>query len=217
MGLIGILFGAAPLYRLGRTPVIGVSLPTAVSLLLTSMGLLFERPAAGIMRLATSRSPGSIQLRRLALPAVVAPVLLGLVARHFFAALEIEGIAIPIAIISSTTAAVGLVMLFVTAVPLNRVHDDLEASETQTRNLVDQAPDGIFVADLAGRYTAVNDAAAACSDVAREEILGKTIMDLLHPDEVEQLWQSRERCSRASSKSAIGGSAARTAATSRWR
>jgi hypothetical protein len=39
-GLTGIILGAAPLYQLSRTPIIGLSVPTAVSLLLTSMGLL---------------------------------------------------------------------------------------------------------------------------------------------------------------------------------
>ena len=39
---VGAVLGAAPLYRLSRAPVIGVALPTAVSLLLTSAGCCSE-------------------------------------------------------------------------------------------------------------------------------------------------------------------------------
>ncbi|RPI47360.1 MAG: hypothetical protein EHM55_26645, partial [Acidobacteria bacterium] len=86
VGITGFMLGVAPLYRLTRVPIIGLSLPAAISLLLTSTGLLLERPTAGIMRLVTSPSPGSIQLRRLVLPAVGVPVLLGLVVTRFSAA-----------------------------------------------------------------------------------------------------------------------------------
>ncbi|RPI53763.1 MAG: PAS domain S-box protein, partial [Acidobacteria bacterium] len=78
------------------------------------------------------------------------------------------------------------------ATPLNRVHEHLEASRAQTRSLIEQAPDGIFIADLSGRYTDVNDAGCRLLGCVREEILGKTILDLLPPEDVERLLQSKE-------------------------
>ena len=181
------------------------------------MGLLFERPAAGIMRVATSPGPGGIQLRRLALPArcdsrPARPLL-----TRFSAALGIEELAIALPSFRQRMAVVGLLVLVVTAVPLNRVHEP-SSEPTQTRNLFEQAPDGIFVADLDGRYTDVNEAGCRMLGYAREELSGKTIIDLLPPEDVERLWQARGRTSsEAPFGSRIGGSAAKTAATSRWR
>jgi PAS domain S-box-containing protein len=58
---------------------------------------------------------------------------------------------------------------------------------------VEQAPDGIFVADLAGRYTAVNSAACRMLGFTREEIVGKTLFDLIPDDRLEQLEREREQ------------------------
>jgi PAS domain S-box-containing protein len=190
--LVGLVLGAAPLYRLSRAPVIGVALPTAVSLLLTSVGLLLERPAAGIMRVATSAGPGGMQLRRLALPTFVIPVLLGFAVTRFAEALGIEGLEIVVAVLAASMTVLGLLVLGITAVPLNRAHGALESSRTWIRNLVEQAPDGVFVADLDGRYTDVNEAGCNMLGYTREEILGKTIIDLLPPGDAGRLWQERE-------------------------
>lgn len=72
------------------------------------------------------------------------------------------------------------------------LEDALQRSEQQYRALFEQAPDGIFLADLDGRYTDVNRAGAAMLGYAREEIVGKTIIDLLRAQDVGRLLASRE-------------------------
>jgi PAS domain S-box-containing protein len=62
----------------------------------------------------------------------------------------------------------------------------LRASEAALRDLVEQAPDGIFVADLQGRYTWVNTAGCVMSGYSREELLRMAIVDLI-PSERGQL------------------------------
>ncbi|HEY6562329.1 MAG TPA: PAS domain S-box protein [Polyangiaceae bacterium] len=191
-GLMGFVFGVGPLYRLTRAPVIGVALPTAVSLLFIAVGLLFERPSAGVMRVATAAGPGGVLLRRLALPAMLFPVLLGLGVTRLLRALGADEVAIVAATLAASTMVVHLLLLTITAVPLNRVHEALELSRTRTQTLFDQAPDGIFVADLQGRYTDANDAGCRMLGYTREEIIGKTIVDLIPPEDVDRLWKSRE-------------------------
>ena len=110
-GLTGIILGAAPLYRLTRTPIIGLSLPTAVSLLLTSMGVLLARPTTGFMRVATSPGPGGMLLRRVALPTIVVPILLSLVVTRFSAAQGIVDARVPVAILVVMMAVVSLSLL----------------------------------------------------------------------------------------------------------
>ena len=66
-----------------------------------------------------------------------------------------------------------------------------EPSETQLRTLVEQASDGIFLADLHGRYTYVNEAGCRMLGYEREEIVGKSIVDLIPPGEVGRLWSEQ--------------------------
>ncbi len=76
------------------------------------------------------------------------------------------------------------------------VTEGVAAREEQRQRLhalMEQAPDGIFVADLEGRYTDVNEAGCRLLGYPREEIIGKTIVDLIPSEDVERLWQARER------------------------
>jgi PAS domain S-box-containing protein len=59
------------------------------------------------------------------------------------------------------------------------------------RELVEHASDGIFVADLQGRYTDVNGAGCRLLGMSRDEIVGKSIVDLIPPEDVDRLWSDR--------------------------
>jgi PAS domain S-box-containing protein len=190
-GLTGIILGAAPLYRSALAPLIGLSLPTAVSLLLTSVGLLLARPTAGVMSVATSPGPGGILLRRLTFPVIAVPVVVGYGVIRLAATQGIVNVEVPVAILATAMGAISLFVLVVTALPLNHAHEALESSRTQLRNLVAQAPDGIFVADLDGRYVDVNEAGCRLLRCSREEIVGRTIVDFIPPEDVARLWRSR--------------------------
>ncbi len=54
-------------------------------------------------------------------------------------------------------------------------------------SLLEQAPDGIFVANLEGRYTEVNDAGCRMLGYTREELLAKSILDLIPAEESPRL------------------------------
>ena len=191
--LLGWVFGTGTVDRTTRAPLIGVSLPTAVGLFLTTLGLLFERPRAGLMRVATSPGPGGIQLRRLVVPVILAPTLLGLAVTSVLRAASNRDVSVVVSILIATLTLAGLFVLAFTAIPLNRAQEALESSRACTRSLLEQAPDGVFVADLDGRYTDVNVAGCRMLGYAREEIVGKTILDLVLPEDVERLWRSRDR------------------------
>lgn len=51
--------------------------------------------------------------------------------------------------------------------------------ETALQALIDQAPDGIFVADIDGRYIYVNEAGCRMLGYSRDEVLGKKIDDTI--------------------------------------
>jgi PAS domain S-box-containing protein len=65
-----------------------------------------------------------------------------------------------------------------------RAEAALRESESHFRILVEQASDGIFIADAQGKYIDVNSAGAEMLGYTREEILQLTIYDLLVADEI---------------------------------
>jgi PAS domain S-box-containing protein len=193
VSLMGVFFGADALYRLARAPVIGVALPTSISLLLISAGLLFERTERGLMRVATAPTPGGTVIRRLIPAAILGPAVLGLMVSWIFAALGVEDLPLVIATLTSVATTLSLALLFVTARPLDRVHETLEAIRARTLSLLEQASEGIFVADLDGRYVDVNSTGCRMLGYSRDEIVGKSVADLLHPAEIERLEQAKQK------------------------
>ena len=67
----------------------------------------------------------------------------------------------------------------------------LQRNEAQLRELFMRAFDGIFIADLEGRFIDVNAAGCSLLGYTRDEFLGKTVLCLLLPGEVERLRLAR--------------------------
>ncbi len=63
----------------------------------------------------------------------------------------------------------------------------LRKSEEHFRLLVEQASDGIFLADSQGRYEAVNSAGAEMLGYTVEEVLQLSIADIIAPEEVSRI------------------------------
>jgi PAS domain S-box-containing protein len=74
-----------------------------------------------------------------------------------------------------------------------RAEEALRRSESNLRRLFDQATEGILVADLDGRYTDANAAGCELLGYAREELVGKTMMDLVPMEDAPRLAEAREQ------------------------
>ena len=68
-----------------------------------------------------------------------------------------------------------------------RASTELRASEERYRGLVEQAVDGIFVADSKGHYQDVNTAGAAMLGYPREDVVRLSIADVVAGDEVPRI------------------------------
>lgn len=104
------------------------------------------------------------------------------------------GVLVPAAALIGTGQAVALLQHRLGRAR-ERLTGTLHAAESARQRLdtfVQLAPDGIFVADLEGRYTEVNEAGARMLGFAREELLGKTIRDLLPQEDLDRLARSRD-------------------------
>jgi PAS domain S-box-containing protein len=62
--------------------------------------------------------------------------------------------------------------------------EGLRRSEERYRSLVEQASDGIFLADMSGQYVDVNAAGATMLGYTHDEILSKKLVDLVDPTDV---------------------------------
>lgn len=74
-----------------------------------------------------------------------------------------------------------------------RAEKALKESENHFRFLVEQAADGIFIANAQGKYLDVNSAGAEMLGYRREEILKLSITDVVIPEETTEVTDERDR------------------------
>jgi PAS domain S-box-containing protein len=67
------------------------------------------------------------------------------------------------------------------------------------RILFDLAPEGIFIADIDGEYTAVNQAGCALLGMSERDIVGKTIFDLIPKEESQRLLDDKKNMQKQGS------------------
>jgi len=156
VALLGLAFGEGALYRLTRTPIVGVAVHSALGQLMIAVGLFLQRPDAATLRFVTSPTPGGMLLRRLAPIAILIPVLFGLTAAWLLRRPGLEDYSVIFAALIVISSALSVLLLAFTAERLNRAQYALEQNQRQTRDLINLASDGIFLADLEGRHVDVN-------------------------------------------------------------
>lgn len=193
--IAGYLYGATDLYQSAKSGT-GMAPHTAAAILVLSASILCARPDRPLIALVASMRAGGFAVRRLLLggPAILA---LGfLVTLGLRRSLYGEPFAAALLAVAAMTIAIVLVLS--TGRALDRVdalrtesERALAEREVRLRDLIDKASDGIFIADLDGRYMEVNDAVCRMVGYSREEMLGKTIMDLLPDDEIPRLKTSK--------------------------
>ena len=76
---------------------------------------------------------------------------------------------------------------------LKQVEKAMRDSEERFRSLIEQATDGIFVANLEGKYTDVNTSGCEMLGYTREELLAMKVSDLVRPEDSLRLNARRER------------------------
>jgi PAS domain S-box-containing protein len=74
---------------------------------------------------------------------------------------------------------------------LTRMSAEVARSASHLHDLIELAPDAFFLADLEGRYTEVNQAACRMLGYDHDELVGKTILDLIPAEDAPRLAATR--------------------------
>ena len=75
---------------------------------------------------------------------------------------------------------------------LRSANDEVTRAEARAREIIELAPDAFFQSDLNARFTAVNQAACRMLGYDREELVGKTIFDVIPAEDAPRLRAVRE-------------------------
>lgn len=195
----GLLTGANSLYSfILPTQAIGMALQSALAFIFLSIGTLSLTPQEGIISIFVSDSLGGVVARKLVLIFLFVPMLLELVAGELVKSGFINQ-AFRQSLIIVCVFSIFIFLSWVTAKTLDEIDKDrkrlqinLSESEEKYRSLIELAPESIFIADKTGKYIEVNEAACNLLKYSKEEIVGKTIIDLIPEEENERLENSKK-------------------------
>jgi len=147
---------------------------TATALFFTAFGFLASFPQGAVVWRLFDKSPSGDAIRILGFSLLSVPIMLAL------ASMTVAWLPEGYAVQTYTALLTLVVAVFVLATVM--VIRQLDRSEGRFYQVMEQAGDGIFLADLNGRYTDVNPAAWKMLGYSSEsELLDKKIVDLLDP------------------------------------
>ena len=76
---------------------------------------------------------------------------------------------------------------------LRHANEEVSRAEARTHELLELAPDAFFQADLSGRFTDVNQAACVLLGYSRDELVSKTIFDVIPEEDAARLRAVRDK------------------------
>jgi PAS domain S-box-containing protein len=176
---------------------VAVALNTAIAFCGICAAILFMRPDTWLMKLYNSRDTAGIISRRLLLPAILLPVVIGWLRIHGERAglfVSEEGVVI-VAIIYTLCF---LIMIWQTAISVSNIDKKRQASEEILRENREQlsavfngVSETLMLLDIKGNIIAANDTAISRFSNNKGYISGKNIYDLLpaqyHKQRKEQI------------------------------
>ena len=199
IALMGHLLGVEELYAIPTSvPHAEMALETAMVLLFLASGTLAARPESGVMSIITADDMGGMVGRRLLWSLLILPP----VALLLVIGTRSGRVSTPTAVAFLLLFAIaeGISLIVVTSSRLSRLdatirrrNETLRHNEWQVRALFERASDGIFIADLDGRYTEVNQAGHRMLGWSGTELVGKRIVDIIPAEDVARLERSKEQ------------------------
>jgi len=111
-----------------------------------------------------------------------------------FRGVKKDGEVIQVEVFGSKTDYEGLPAVIGTLLDISerqRAEEQLRESEEKYKNLVELSTDMIYISGKEGNQTFMNDAAFNILEYAPEEVIGKPVLNLIHPDDRKKTWEKR--------------------------
>ena len=190
--VVAYLFGVSMLYGgTMRAGYVSMAVHTGVGFILLSAGLLVADTRSQLALLLRRHEAGSALLRRLVLPMILLPVVLGWL--YLLPAMDFGGARFGMALLALTSAVAGTVVLVLQARYLNRVEvqrkrnarllqesaAEVARSEHELRLVTDHLPALLSYVGLDGRFVRVNRTYETWYGRPWQELIGHHVMDLL--------------------------------------
>jgi PAS domain S-box-containing protein len=183
--VVGHAFDVSALYRWMNST---VSLPTAIALFLLCLAVFCSRTDTWLTEVLISRESGGMIVRRLLLPFLILPTVIG----WFRYQGELAGYfpsSVGVALVAIFYTFIFLGFIWFTARSINKAdsrrragENALSESEKRYRSLVDMSPVAVFV-NRHNRVEYVNSAGVRLFGAeTREQLLGKPLAELFHPE-----------------------------------
>lgn len=201
LAMIGYAYGVTQFTRVSAV-FIPMALPTALTFLILSAGILLLRPDTGFAQIFGVKSPAQLVALRV-LPSATILIFLtgwlrlygerkgyfpGAIGTASFAVTMMLGL---IALIWWTVASLNRAeqTRIATEVELTRSKAELRASLRDLELVINHASELIFSIDDNGRVISVNAASLPLLGSEPEQLIGSLLTDLVHPDD-RALWES---------------------------
>jgi PAS domain S-box-containing protein len=185
LAVIGYAYGIRALYSVGT--IASVALHTAIGLVVLTSGILAARPERGLAALITNPQPGGTLMRRLLLPALVIPILIGWLRLQGQRA-GLYGTEFGTALFAMSNIVVFFVLAAWTGRSLNksdaerqRAESGLRRSEGRMKSVLDAALDAVIGMDAQGLVVSWNPRAEASFGWSGNEAVGRRLADLIIP------------------------------------
>jgi two-component system, cell cycle sensor histidine kinase and response regulator CckA len=187
LALVGLIFGAGPLYE--PLALRGMSPGTAVAVISLAVGIGTLALPPSTRALLSSPGPGGVLIRRTLPVALVALLGIGFV-QLTGRRMGWYGMGMGIALMVVLSGAVLILLLYTTAKQLERQHASISSqlfTERLYQEMLDQSPAAIFVKGPDGRYLVANSVCADILGWPREQVIGATDHDLLPREAADEL------------------------------
>lgn len=192
--LTGHAYHAQVLYRYQPAP----ALATALALALLAAGILLARPRQGVMATLTSERVGGDVARRLFVPALVGPPLLGFLVLLLSEA-PTPSTSLSHALLATASATIAGALTIMTAASLDRVDAVRRKAEDESRcwqEIADFAEDAILATTVAGTVVGWNRAAERLFGWRHDEIVGRSITTIVPEERRPEFVALRQRLGR---------------------
>jgi diguanylate cyclase (GGDEF)-like protein/PAS domain S-box-containing protein len=198
LALIGYFYEVSSLYQLGAYT--SMVPHTALNFILLSIAILFARPERGWVQTILADTPGGIILRRFLPTAIAAPILLGWMGlwgqRAGLYDTAFGSAIMAISIIITLTIFIWLNAAQLTSIDIKRKQMDasLRESDLRFRNTIENMMEGFQIIGFDWRYLYLNDSAVKQSQLTRDQLLGRTMMECYPGIEGSAMFAALRRC-----------------------